>query len=172
MMRKRPLFLVAVVCVMMAGITMAQDDDATTSSGSSSTGLGWRGWGVRAGLASGPDQILGGFHFDLGEFADHVWFQPDVVIGLGDDTVSVVVSAPVWYRFEVDGNITPYAGAALAAGMFRVDKNNKDSTDFELGLQIGGGAEWRLRSGRRFLVEGRLDIIDVWDFTVMAGWTF
>jgi hypothetical protein len=177
MIRKQPLLLVVLICMMMAGFTIAQDDDATAStstSTSTSDGLGWRGWGIGVGLASGPDQALLAFHFDVGEFTEHVWFNPDVVLGIGDDTISVVASAPVWYRFELDGKITPYVGGALAAGFFRVDKDNGNGSDnnFELGLQIGGGAEWQLRSGRRFRAELRLDVIDVWDLTGMASWTF
>jgi hypothetical protein len=135
--------------------------------------FGLRGWGPRVGLATDPDQIVAGVHFDLGEFAPRVAFQPDVVLGVGDDVTSLVASAPVWYRFEgVNPRITPYAGGALAVGLFNVDKPNGDDTKVEFGLQIGGGGEWRLKSGNRFQVELRLDLGDVWDVVAFAGWMF
>ena len=57
-------------------------------------------------------------------------------------------------------------------GLFNVDKRGDDDTNVEFGLQIGGGGEWQLNSGNRFLVELRLDFGDVWDAVVFAGWTF
>ena len=171
-------FLVTAIWAVTAGVVLAQDSAAGESEAFGSD-MGWRGWGVRAGLASGPDQVVGGFHFDVGEWAENIWFRPDVVVGFGDDTISLVGSIPAWYAFQVDANVTPYAGGALAVGLFRVDKGNKgkgkgnnDETNVEIGLQIGGGAEWNLKSGRRFQVELRLDLIDVWDVVVFAGWTF
>lgn len=154
----------AAVIALMAGSSMAQDDDE----------FGLRGWGPRVGLAADPDQIVAGVHFDLGEFAPQIWFQPDVVLGVGDDVTSLVASAPVWYRFEgASDKITPYAGGALAVGLFDVDRPGKSSdSSVEIGLQIGGGGEWRLRQGRKFQLELRLDLLDVWDALVIAGWTF
>lgn len=161
-------------CLMLLAAPAAAEDTTQGSSGSS--GLGYRGWGPRVGLASGPDQVIAGVHFAVGEFARNVSFQPDVLVGFGDDTTSLVGSAPAWYRFRTGGNVHPYAGGAVAVGLFRRDDddngNDDEHTDVEIGLQIGGGAEWDLRSGNRFLVELRLDLIDVWDAYVVAGWTF
>ena len=57
--------------------------------------FGLRGWGPRVGLAGDPDQVVAGVHFDLGEFAPQVWFQPDVLLGFGDDVTSLECEAPV-----------------------------------------------------------------------------
>ncbi len=150
----------------------SQDDEAAGQATTDTDDFGLRGWGPRVGLGSDPDQLMGGVHFDLGEIAPQVAFQPDVILGVGDDVTSLVASLPVWYRFEgVSTQVTPYAGGALAVGLFNVDKRGNDDTNVEFGLQIGGGGEWRLNSGNRFLVELRLDFGDVWDAAVFAGWT-
>ena len=151
---------------------IAQDDTSTTTTTMSvSPGFGWQGWGPRAGLTSGPDQIVGGVHFDLGDIGGQVWFQPDVVIGFGDDTISLVGSAPFWYRFRKFDKVAPYVGGAIAAGLFRKDKRNGDETDFEVGLQVGGGAQWQLKRSK-ILAELRLDLVDIWDLQALVGWTF
>jgi opacity protein-like surface antigen len=175
-MRITRLFFLFLMCGLLMSPAFAQDDDAgddttTSTTVQSDSSFGWRGWGPRVGLTSGPDQIVGGVHFDLGEIAPHVWFQPDVVAGFGDDHLTLVASAPFWYRFKTYDKVTPYAGGALALGFFSVDKPGKDETNFELGLQIGGGAQWQLKS-QKILLEGRIDLIDVWDFQVIVGWTF
>jgi hypothetical protein len=164
----------ALVAITLNSVSVwAQDDEAAGQATTDTDDFGLRGWGPRVGLAADPDQVVAGVHFDLGEFAPRVWFQPDVVVGFGDDVRSLVASAPVWYRFEgVSTQVTPYAGGALAVGLFNVDKRGDDDTNVEFGLQIGGGGEWRLNSGNRFLVELRLDFGDVWDAVVFAGWTF
>jgi hypothetical protein len=164
---------VLVAITLSSASARAQDDEAAGQATPGTDDFGLRGWGPRVGLAAAPDQVVGGVHFDLGEFAPRVWFQPDVVVGFGDDVRSLVASAPVWYRFEgVSTQVTPYAGGALAVGLFNVDKRGDDDTNVEFGLQIGGGGEWRLNSGNRFLVELRLGLGDVWDAVVFAGWTF
>ena len=173
MMRKRWMVTATVLAAMTLGLAQAQEDPSAGQSSAPSDDFGWRGVGPRVGLAADPDQVVGGVHFDLGEFAPRVWFQPDVVVGFGDDVRSVVGSAAVWYRFEgVHSRITPYAGGAPAVGLFSVDRNGNDDTDVEFGLQIGGGSEWRLSSGNRFVVELRLGLGDLWDALVFAGWTF
>lgn len=172
-MWKRWMMIAMVLAAMTPGHAWAQDDPSAGQGTTSADDFGLRGVGPRVGLAADPDQVVAGVHFDLGEFAPRVWFQPDVVVGFGDDVRSLVASAAVWYRFEgVHSRITPYAGGALAIGLFNVDRRGDDDTDVEFGLQIGGGGEWRLDSGNRFAVELRLDLADVWDALVVAGWTF
>jgi len=158
---------------LISAPALAGNDPAAGKGSTGTNEFGLRGWGPRVGLAADPDQIVAGVHFDLGEFAPRVWFQPDVVVGFGDDVRSLVASAPVWYRFEgVNSRVTPYAGGALAVGVFNVDRRGTDDTKVEFGLQIGGGGEWALKSGNRFAVELRLDLGDVWDALVVAAWTF
>ena len=169
----RIFFLLLASCLLVSPALAQDDDDDTTTSTTvrSSSSFGWRGWGPRVGLTSGPDQLVLGVHFDLGEIARHVWFQPDILAGFGDDNLALVVSAPFWYRFKTFDKVTPYAGGAPALGFFSVDKPGKDETNFELGLQIGGGAQWELKR-QKILVEARFDLIDIWDAQIIVGWTF
>jgi hypothetical protein len=169
--RGRGMVCVLAAATALAGPAWAQDDPASQAPAGTS-GFGYRGWGPRVGLGADPDQILGGVHFVLGEFTQNVGFQPDIVLGLGDDVVSLVASAPVWYRFKPAASVRPYVGGALALGLFRVDTPDGDDTDFEIGLQVGGGGEWQLKSGNGFHAELRIDLGDVWDVAAFAGWTF
>jgi hypothetical protein len=156
----------------LAGPAWAQGDAATTTS-SGSPSFGYRGWGPRVGVAADPDQVVAGVHFALGGFTQDIGLRPDIVVGFGDDTLSLVASVPVWYRFLPGSEVRPYAGGAVALGLFRVDTpQGGDETDFEIGLQIGGGGEWKLKGGGAFHAELRLDLLDVWDVAVFVGWTF
>jgi hypothetical protein len=51
--------------------------------------LGPRGWGLRAGAASDPDQVLFGVHVDLGEIVPALRLQPSLEVGAGDDLVTL-----------------------------------------------------------------------------------
>jgi hypothetical protein len=175
-MNKRWMSVVAIAMIVVGfSSARAQEAAAAPKASGGSSGFGYRGWGPRVGLASDPDQFLVGVHWDLGEFAPKVAFRPDVVLGVGDDVTSLAGSAAVWYRFEgASSEVTPYAGGALVVGVFDVDNpgNDDDDSDVEIGLQVGGGGEWDLKSGNRFLAELRFDLGDVWEVAAFAGWTF
>jgi len=136
--------------------------------------IGLRGWGIRAGLALDPDQVLFGFHWDLGEFVKNLRFQPDVELGVGDDELTVYGTAPVHYLFDIDGTFKPYAGGGLVIGVVDVDRPDPagDDTSFEAGARIIGGLQWTLGRGNGFAVEANLGLGDVHDFQVKAVWTF
>jgi len=175
MMNKRLMWTVAIVTIVASFASAdAEEGGAAPKATGGTSDFGYRGWGPRVGVASDPDQFLVGVHFDLGEFAPQIAFRPDVVVGFGDDATALVGSAAVWYRFEgVSSAVTPYAGGALAVGFFDVDgPGDNDESDVEVGLQAGGGGEWDLQSGSRFLAELRLDLGDVWEVAAFAGWTF
>jgi len=174
-MNKRLISTVAIAALVASfAPARAEEGGAAPKTSTGTSDFGFRGWGPRVGVASDPDQFLAGVHFDLGEFAPRIAFRPDVVVGFGDDVTALVGSAAVWYRFEgVSSAVTPYAGGALAVGFFDVDSpGNNDESDVEVGLQVGGGGEWDLKSGSRFLAELRLDLGDVWEVAALAGWTF
>src|SRR5258706_16325567 len=72
--------------------------------------IGYRGWGVRAGLSSNPDQFYGGVHWDLGEFARNGRFRPNVEVGFGDHATTVQGNAEVHYVFSKAQVWKPYVG--------------------------------------------------------------
>ena len=143
--------------------------------------MGLRGWGPRVGLASDPDQVLLGVHWDVGEFAPQVRFVPNVQLGVGDDVIVIEGTAPVHYVFgTTDAGFAPYVGGGLAIAWIDVDRNgqgngndfDEDDSDVELGAKALGGMEWKLSGGSHFFVELNLGIGDLHDFQAVAGWTF
>ena len=163
MSRKSWCFVVPVALLLVIAPVLARD-------------LAYSGWGLRAGLADDPDQVLFGAHLDLGEFAEQVRFVPSVELGVGDDHTILAFTAPALYRWEglEDTDVVPYAGGGLTAALIDHDSGHGrgDDNDFELAVKAIGGAEWQLPSGRRFSVELQLVFGDVYDLQVLAGWTF
>ncbi len=142
-------------------------------SGPAAAEIGYRGWGPRVGFSGDPDQIVGGVHFDLGEFAPHVRWQPSVDFGFGDDVFALTGNLMVAYYFQVQGTVTPYAGGQLTAAYFSFDDGRGgDDSDTEIGPAGVGGIETKLKSGTRFLAELQLGFGDIPDVKVLVGWTF
>jgi len=155
-----------------AAVAEQPDQDSPSRSSTSTTRPGWQGWGVRVGVASDPDQVVGGVQFDFGQVADDLYLRPDVELGAGDDYLVLSLSAPVHYHFHPDTDFTPYAGGGLSLSLVDVDRPGNDDTDVELALEIVGGLEWRLQGRRSFSVELDLVFGDPHDFEVLAGWSF
>src|SRR5262245_50479787 len=134
------LFLTLVVLVLAGSATPALAQTTTTSPPPShaTTGIGFRGWGVRAGFSVNPDQVFGGVHFDLGEFAKDVRFRTSVELGFGDDVTLLQALAEVHYVFSKVQVWKPYVGGGL--GLAYADVNNDDNglgdegSDTELSL--------------------------------------
>lgn len=137
--------------------------------------IGWNGWGVRAGVTDDVDQVVGGAHFNLGEFVPHLRFQPDLQLGVGDDHTTLYGTAPVYYRFGVDRRFTPYAGGGVALGFVDRDLpagSNADDSDFEVGGRLTGGLEWPRPEGQAMLLELSFGFGDVHDAQLTAAWSF
>jgi len=139
-------------------------------------GLDLVGWGPRVGLASGPDQIIGGVHWDLGRVHSQLRFVPNVMLGFGDDHTILEATLPVHWMFDdVNASFTPYVGGGLGIGWVHKDlppQSNGDEDDLEFALKAIGGMEWRLKNNKDFFAELSLDFGDLHDFQVIAGWTF
>ena len=149
----------------------------TTTFGNSNFGsdIGWNGWGLRAGVSDDIDQVIGGAHFNLGEFVPHLRFQPDVQLGAGDDHTTIYGTAPVYYRFGTETRFTPYAGGGVTVGFVDRDLpagSKADDTEFEIGGKVTGGLEWPKPDGQAFFVELSLGFGDVPDASILAAWTF
>lgn len=173
--------LVAISLLALAGAAWAEPDTEPSSNQPilhtqrGSSGLGLEGWGVRAGFADDADQVVGGAHFNMGEVAQSLRFQPDIQLGAGDDVTSLYGTAPLYYRFGGSYGVTPYAGGGLALGWVDVDTpagSNADDSSFEIGARATGGLEWPRAGGEAFFVELSLGFGDVHDAQVVAAWTF
>src|SRR5688572_17893813 len=114
--------------------------------------MGLRSWGLRAGLASDPDQALVGAHWDLGDVAPHLRMVPNVQLGLGDDATVLEGTLPLHYVFgKVDAGFAPYVGGGLAVAWIDVDHDDNGrgndfddddddgDSDVELGAKAIGG---------------------------------
>lgn len=159
----RVLLLSCVLLVLVPGASMAE-------------GLSYRGWGPRVGVSVDPDQVVAGFHFDLGELVKRLRFQPNVDIGYGDDSHghghAMLIGAYLgaYWFFQNDGNWDFYAGGDL--GVSWQNDWKESGSDLDVAFNAVGGVETRLRSNNRFLIELKIGITADPDFKLMAGWTF
>ncbi len=132
-----------------------------------------QGWGLRVGLAGGPDQVIGGVLLDFGEVAERLVLRPDFQLGVGDDHTILSATAPLHYRFRTpEVAFVPYAGGGVTLAYVDRDTPRVDDSDVEVALELIGGLEWVRDGGNAFSVELDLVIGDVHDFQVLAGWTF
>ena len=137
--------------------------------------VGFRGWGPRVGLTIDPDQIHFGAHVDFGNFAEHIRFEPNLEVGVGDDLTVFAVNLDGHYRFASTWDVwTPYLGGGPGIFFVNVDSKggNGDDSDTDLGVSVVGGVEKGLANGSRFFVESRLGLVDAPDWKFTAGWTF
>jgi len=170
------------ICLIFvaAAVAPAAAADAGSSAGSNAgAGVGFRGWGPRFGASIDADQALVGAQFDLGEFVEHLRWQPSFELGFGDDKLSFFGNFMVAYYFPVNAAVTPYAGSQVTLWLFDQDGPDPDNNDFddgfnaEAGLYAVGGIETQFKGGTRFLAELQVDIVgDVPDFRMLVGWTF
>jgi opacity protein-like surface antigen len=139
-------------------------------------GIRFDGWGVRFGLSADPDQVYGGVHFNLGEFATNVRFRPTVEVGFGDDVILLQALAEVHYVFNQVQVWKPYVGGGLGLAYADVDDDDNDfddDSDTELSLAGIGGVETKLRSGNGFMLELKVGFEDNDpDVKFGVGWTF
>lgn len=157
----------------LAGPALAQ----TSKPAAAAPGIRYEGWGVRVGGSSNPDQIYGGFHWDLGEFAKNVRFRPLFEFGIGDHKTLLQGLAEVTYIFSKIQVWKPYVGGDIGFTYVDTDRDvlppGADHTDSDVALMGVGGIETRLKSGVRFFLEGKVGFgSDDPDLKLAAGWTW
>jgi hypothetical protein len=165
------LLLPMLVCLA----TPALAQSSAKSSSRSGPGIGWRGWGVRVGASQNPDQIYGGVHFDLGEFAKDVRFRPYFEIGSGDHVTTLQAMAEVTYLFSKVQVWKPYVGGSLGFDYVTLNDvpSGVDDTDTGIALMGIGGIETKLKSGTKFFAELKIGFADDdADAKVGVGWTW
>ena len=142
---------------------------------SSAQDIGFRGWGLRAGVGDDPDQVVVGAQADFGEFIENLRFQPNFEVGFGDDTTIVSLTAPVFYRALVNGDFTLYGGGGVTLGAvdrdLEDDRADDEGTEFEIAPMLAGGVEWPIAQGAFF---GDLALTggDFSGVKLVAGWSF
>ena len=167
---KRLLILalpILTLALILPPTSFAQDEQYRT---------GFRGWGPRLGATIDPDQIHFGVHFDFGNFAQRVRFQPNFELGFGDNITLAAINGDVHYRFRENWEVwSPYLGGGLGINFWSWDNDkfpNRGDTEAELGVNVVGGIEKGISGGDRFFIEGKLGLVDAPDFKIQVGWTF
>jgi len=159
------------VVFMLMALTLAASAARADEESGAGTDIGFRGWGPRVGVSIDPDQVHFGAHLDFGNFAQHVRFQPNIEVGVGDDLTLITVNAEAAYRFSARWESwTPYLGGGLGANVRNYDNGNDTNT--EVGVNLLGGIDRGLSRGDRFFIEGKFSLNDVPDAKVTIGWTF
>jgi hypothetical protein len=148
----------------------AEDEDQEQNS--DEYGIHLKGWGLRGGLASDPDQLVFGAHWDLGEIVKHLRLQPNVELGLGDDVLTLFGEFSAHYMFRVQSKFTPYAGGGVVIGLADYDRPNNNDTSVEGGARLIGGLQWPLNNGNPIAVEANIGIGDIHEFQVKVAYTF
>ncbi|HEY9423125.1 MAG TPA: hypothetical protein VIW92_17055 [Thermoanaerobaculia bacterium] len=113
--------------------------------------IAFRGWGLRAGIADDPDQVVLGAQFNFGEFIPRLRFQPNVEVGFGDDANILSLALPVHYRYAASRSLTLYGGGGLALGLVDVDDDRSgddDGSEFDISPMLAGGLEWPMGRNR------------------------
>lgn len=135
--------------------------------------IGFRGWGVRAGVADDPDQIVLGAQFNFGEFVRNLRFQPNVEAGFGDDANIFSVTLPVHYRYAASRSLTLYGGGGLTVGLVDLDEDagGDGDSEFDISPMLAGGLEWPV-GGHPLSLELNLTGGDFPDAKLVLGWMF
>jgi hypothetical protein len=137
--------------------------------------IGFNTWGFRAGASDDPDQVVAGLQADFGELIPNLRFQPNLELGLGDDTTIFSLTAPVHYRFPVEGSLILYGGGGLTLGFIDRDevrgREDDEDSDFEISPMAVGGVAWPVGQSELSL---ELNLIggDFPNLKLMAGWMF
>jgi opacity protein-like surface antigen len=152
MSNKKFIYLTVIIMLISAGF-------ATKAMAQEESEIRFDGWGIRLGLSSEPDQVYGGIHFNLGEFAKDVRFRPTVELGFGDDQTVLQMLTEVHYVFSKFRAWKPYLGGGL--GLTYVNfygDHSGDTSDTEASLNAIGGVETELNQGKKFFFEFKLGL--------------
>ena len=134
------------------------------------------GAGARVGATMDPDQVHFGAHFNLGEIADRVRFQPNVEVGIGDDMTLVAINPEVMYLFTTESEWVPYAGGGVGLNFYNWDDNGVapgvDDSEFEVGLNLLAGLEKQISPGLDCFIEVKFGVGDSPDAKFTTGLTW
>lgn len=138
------------------------------------SGLSLEESGPRVGVGDDPDQVVVGWHLDLGRIVEDLRFRPHLEAGFGDDRTTVNLGLPVHYLFDVGDAVTPYVGGGLEVAWIDFDdrpRGRRDDSEVELGPLVVGGIEWPMAGGSDMFVE--LAVTGgAHDARLMVGWSW
>jgi len=121
--------------------------------------------GIRGGISIDPDQFYFGGHLETSPLVDHVYFRPNLEIGIDDDLVLIGANMEFVYKFTTRRAWNLYAGAGPALNIFMPDGGD---SELDAGFNILVGAE----SSRGLFFEFKIGAIDSPDFKFGVGYTW
>lgn len=146
------------VCFVLAGLALVVVPSPAAAQGP----------GVRGGVSVDPDQFYVGFHYETTELVDNLYFRPNAELGFGDDLTLVGLNFEFVYKVPIQGPWTLYGGFGPAVNIYSFDRNNRDDTDAEAGLNVLFGAE----ATNGLFFEIKLGAMDSPDFKLGIGFTW
>ncbi|MEO7156512.1 MAG: hypothetical protein ABI039_03055, partial [Vicinamibacterales bacterium] len=117
------------------------------------------------GISVVPDQFYFGGHFETAPLIEHLYFRPNVELGIGDDVTLLAANMEFVYKFTTRRPWNLYAGAGPALNIYMPDEGDSNS---EAGLNLLVGVE----QSRGLFFEFKIGAIDSPDFKFGVGWTF
>lgn len=124
-----------------------------------------QGAGVRGGISVDPDQFYFGGHYETAPLIDHLYFRPNLEVGIGDDVTLFAANMEFVYKFAAKRDWTIYAGGGPALNIVTSDNNDADTN---AGLNIMIGVEQR----RGLFFEFKIGAIDSPDLKFGVGYTW
>jgi hypothetical protein len=178
------IFLLTMVCLLIAGSAFGQEEPAEQSGGQFDNEIGEvpaerktssphkAPFGIRAGYTHWKevDQFHFGGHVYLGELWPNVEFTPNIEVGLGDDVFIMTVNGDITYLFTefVTYPWDLYGGGSLSFNL--VDHQLADATT-DLGLSGLVGMRYTFANDHRGMFEFRFGIMDSPAIKLTFGYT-
>lgn len=157
----RMLLLVAASVCLIAGAAQSQSSESDAG----------KGFGLRTGYGTDPDQFVIGAQAVLGKTFGFMRFAPSIDAGFGDDVSSYLFNAD----FRLLSFSTPGSPAGLYAGTgvsIAVYDFSNDGSDTEVGLNMIGGLTFPMGQTNEYNLEVRFGIGDTPELRVLFGIMF
>lgn len=140
-------------------------------------GAGWaqtsqnkvaKGFGLRTGYGTNPDQFVFGAQAVLGKTLGFMRFAPSIDAGFGDDLSS--------YLFNADFRLLSFSPPGSPAGLYAgtgasiaVYNFSNDGSDTEVGLNVIGGLTFPMGQKNEYNFEVRFGFGDMPELRVLFG---
>ncbi|HER00438.1 MAG TPA: hypothetical protein ENO22_13945 [candidate division Zixibacteria bacterium] len=154
---KTSLLIAMCVCILAgAGWSQSNESDAA------------KGFGLRAGYGTNPDQFVFGAQAVLGETLGFMRFAPSIDLGFGDDMTTYLFNADFRVlSFSPPGSpASLYAGTGMSVAVLDFSDNGSDT---EIGLNILAGLTFPMGSEHEYNLETRFGFGDLPELRILFG---
>ncbi|PKK82593.1 MAG: hypothetical protein CVT49_12995 [candidate division Zixibacteria bacterium HGW-Zixibacteria-1] len=152
------IFLAAFAIFFLTSPAWSQTTEKTTG----------KGFGLRAGYGTNPDQFVIGTQAILGKTLGFMRFAPSFDVGFGDKMTTYLVNADFHLlSFAPPGSPAGlYFGAGASIAVLDV---NKDGSDTEIGLNVVTGLTFPMGRKNDYNMEVRFGFADMPDLRILFG---